>query len=242
MPNVGMVASSCNVPLGPQWKANIGVGFVAVAGTTLLINLTTPIAVDDMIIVRVAADNLSATTPTMTVSDPSGNTYSQVAFAGINATAAAGVVGGLFACTATSAVAAGQNITVTFSGSVAHKAGYAESFLKFSSTPRAGETPASGASSTPSVTSVSASTGDLVIGMAAVETRFVPSAYDSDTSNGSWSTGFVRQSATSGTDNLCVEAVGQWKIVTGAGTQTYNITAGASTDWVAHTAVFAPIP
>ncbi len=213
------------------FKTALGNNGNSTSGTTLVITTTAAIAVGDIVVVRWAADNLSASTPTGTVTDTGGNSYTAHAFRGNNATAASGVVGGINVCQATVAVASGQSITLTLSGAVTAKAMYAESFTGVENILRNAAVLASGASTTSTVTSNSANTGDLVVGNMAVEDRAAPT-FDSDTSNGSWSTGVTKPNATSGTVTNCVETNGQYKITTGAGTQTYNHT-NANTDWAA---------
>ena len=218
------------------FKTALGNGAVTSSGTTVTITTTAAIAIDDFVVVRWAADNLNATTPTATCAD-GGNTYTAHAFRGQNATGAAGVVGGILATKATVARASGSTITVTLSGSVAHKAVYAESFTGVDNTLRNAAVLASGASTTSTVTSGSATAGDLVVGLNAVESRGAVT-FDSDTTNGSWSTGVVKLSSTSGTDSASVEANGQYKIVTATGAQTFNHTNPSSTDWAAMVCVF----
>lgn len=87
-----------------------------------------------------------------------------------------------------------------------------------------------GASTTPSVTSNSIPTGDLIIGAVAYEYGQAPAASDTDTSNGSWST---RQNANVGTTTTGGSICTQTKVATGAGTQTYNPTYTNSSDWAA---------
>ena len=109
------------------FKAALGSGLSTSSGTTIVITTTAAIAIDDLVVVRWASDNLNATTPTATCAD-GGNTYTVLRQGAVNASAAAGVAGGMFATKATVARGSGSTITVTLSGAVAHKAIYAESF------------------------------------------------------------------------------------------------------------------
>lgn len=223
------------------FKTAVGDAAGTVSGTTLVITTTAAIAIGDLVVVRVAADNLTATTPTITCADSGGNTYTSRAFLGVNATPAAGVVGAILAAKATVAVPIGGTITATFSGAIAHKSMYANSFIGFDNTLRVAATTASGTTTAAAVTSGSATAGDLVVGMTAVESRAAPSAYDTDTTNGSWAGSFNKPSATSGTDATCVSANGQYKVVTATGAQTLNHTV-AATEWVALACVFQAAP
>jgi hypothetical protein len=227
------------------YKGADGNGGSNVGGATLVITTTGGVGfvAGDLVIVRVAGDNLSATTPTITVTDNAAggsNTYTQIAFAGVNATAAAGCVGGIFATKAARALAAGGTITVTYSGSITAKAAYIEVFSGYEITLRNAAVTATGASTAPAVTSGSAEIGDLVIGAVAFESRGTPT-FDADTTNGPWVVPFNKPNATSGSDAACVQASGQHKFPTAAGAQTYNNTI-TSTEWVAMIAIFQPTP
>lgn len=243
MPAVGIMASGVNVstgPPGPGFKTNLGNNGNSTSGTTLAITTTAAIAVGDLVVVRWAADNLSATTPTGTITDSGSNTYTAHAYRGQNATGAAGVVGGIAVTKATAIVALGGTITLTLSGAVTAKAMYAESFTGFDNTLRSAVVLASGASTAASVVSGTVNSGDLVIGAVAAETRATPT-FDADTLNGSWAQPINKPNATSGTDANCVTINGQHKVTTAAGAQTYDNTI-VSTDWAAMVCVFQPTP
>jgi len=233
----GIIASAVS---GGVFKSALGNNGNASSGTSLVITTTAPIAIGDLVVVRVAADNLNATTPTITCADSGGNTYTSRAFLGVNATAAAGVVGAILSTKATVAVSTGGTITVTLSGAVTAKAAYAESFTGFDDTLRNAAVTASGTTAASTVTSGSATAGDLVVGLVAVESRAAPT-YDTDTTGGAWSTGVNKPSATSGTDSGCVETNGQYKIVNATGAQTFNHT-NTATEWVAMVCIFQKTP
>jgi hypothetical protein len=223
-------------------SAGTVVGSTAETASDGSIVITTTVAVDqgDLIVVRGASDNLSSSTPTFTVADSGGNTYATGPQAAVGASAA-GVAGFIAVARAATALGIGATITVTLSGSVAMKAVVAKKFPGASTVTRStGVSNTGSASSASTVTSGTVNQGDLVVGGIAAETRTTPSAYDTDTTNGSWSAGAVLVSTTGGTDATRVEIVYQDKITTAAGTQTYNVTIGASTDWVALVGVFRP--
>ena len=207
--------------------ANVG---NAVSGTTISLS-TADIAVGDLVVVRWASDNLSATTPTVTASDGTANVYTVLRQGAVNATAAAGVAGGILVCKATVARPFASNLTLTFSGAVTAKAAYAESFTGTLATVRSAAVGTTGTATAASAgASGTVAAGDLVLGFIANETRGVITG-DSDTLNGSWSTQVSKSNATSGSDAVCVTAAGQHKIATASGAQTYNVTAVAA-EWV----------
>ena len=225
------------VPPPAAFKTALGSNRNVTSGTTLVITTTAAIAIGDLVVVRAAADNLSATTPTFTCTDSGGNTYTTRAQAAVSATAGNGVAGGVMATKATAAVAAGGTITVTLSGAVTAKAAYAESFTSVSNTLRSTAVTATGTATaaTPGA-SGTVNAGDLVIGAIMPETRAAP-IFDSDTLNGAWSTGVSITAADSGTDNTRVEVNGQYKIPNASGAQTYNNTVTAG-EWVGMVLVF----
>lgn len=210
-----------------------GTGASTTSSTTVTITTTRNVRVGQTIIVCVATDNLSATTPTFTYSDTAGNTYSARQQKANNATAAAGIAGGIGVAKVTAALASGSTITVTTSGNVAQKAAQAFVFENVADSLRNSTTAASGASTAPAVTTGSATTGDLVFAAIARESNATPSAYDSDTTNGNWSTAVNSVSVSGGTATSRVGIASQYKIVTASATQAYNNTLPASTDWAA---------
>lgn len=210
-----------------------GTGASTTSSTTVTITTTRNVKVGQTIIVCVATDNLSATTPTFTYSDTAGNAYSARQQKANNATAAAGIAGGIGVAKVTAALASGSTITVTTSGNVAQKAAQAFVFENVADSLRNATTAASGASTAPAVTTGSATTGDLVFAAIARESNATPSAYDSDTTNGNWSTAVNSVSVSGGTATSRVGIASQYKIVTASATQAYNNTLPASTDWAA---------
>jgi hypothetical protein len=81
--------------------------------------------VGNLVVVTVTADNTNTTTPTITVSDAGGNTYTQVAFIGQNASSNAGVVGAMFYTVATTTTG---TITATLSAAKTAKTMLVRSF------------------------------------------------------------------------------------------------------------------
>lgn len=213
--------------------ANRGTASNKTSGSTISLSPTGNISVGNLLIVAVAADNLSATTPTFTFSDSKSNTWTTEAQGAVNATAAAGASGAIGVCYITAQITTTDTITVTLSGAVTAKALQLLEFSGVLDVERNAAVTTTGTSSTPSVTSGSANIGDLVIGVTAYEDNAAPNSVDTDTTRGSWSTGYgTFTTGGSAATNIGVST--QYKITTtAAGTQTYNVVLGASTDWVA---------
>jgi hypothetical protein len=228
---LGFVASG---KLNKGFKAALGNSFNNTSGSTLTLATTAAIAVGDLVVVRWAADNLSATTPTATFSDGTANSYTVQRQAAGNATAAAGIAGGILTCLAAATVASGATVTLTLSGAVVGKAMYVESFIGITNTTRVAVVGTGAVSGTAASTGASASglvAGDLALGFSAVQTRTAATG-DTDTTNGSWSAiKTVNGGATSGQDSGSVQINGQYKVVTGSAAQTYDNTV-TSTYWV----------
>ena len=223
------------------FKTALGSGVATSSGTTITITTTAAIAVDDLVVVRWASDNLNATTPTATCSIGGVQNMTLVRQGAVNATAAAGVAGGMLVVKSSGVRATGTNIVVTLSGAVAHKAAYAESFTGAEDTVRSTAVSATGAS-TAAVSPASGTVvaGDLVLGFVAYETRGTLTG-DADTGGGTWSTISRTPSATSGSDATCVQVGGQYKIPNSATAQTFNI-GGASAEWVIGVGVLQASP
>lgn len=234
----GTVASAI-MPAAP--KTILGSAASSTSSTTVAFTLVAAVAIGDLIVVRWAANNLSATTPTATCADGTANSYTNRAFLGVNATAAAGVVGGIFVCKATVALTTANTLTLTLSGAVIMKVVVAHSFTGFQNALRGVAVTASGSSLAPSVTSAVAQTGDLVVGAVAAETNTAVTA-DADTLGGVWSTIASVLSVAGGTADLAVSCHTSFKIPNVAGAQIFNPTlSGTATDWTAQAIVIPPV-
>jgi hypothetical protein len=222
------------------FRALLGNHSLTASGNSIILNIS-PAFVGELVVVRLACDNLSASTPTITsvVSSPA-NTWTQVAFRGQNATANAGVIGAVWVSKLTADMPNGSPITFTFSANTTHRCLYAAAFTGVEATLRNAAVVDSGSGTASTVTSGNALAGDLVIGAVAIESRTAPT-YDTDTTNGSWAGNFVKPAVASGSDTSTVEIAGQYKIVTADGPQTFNLT-NANTDWAAMVAVFQATP
>ena len=216
-----------------------GLGNSSTSGQTVLLTTTQAIPKGALLCVMMSADNVSATTPTFTAADNSGagNTWSVAWQLARNATAAAGVSGGLLYTIAQADMASGTVITVTLSHNPVMKVGLGAWFTGIdTAAPLVGTATGNGASTAASA-SKSVTSGNLVIGSVSRETNAAVTAYDSDTTSGSWSTGIDRVSVTGGTATTRVAVAYQYKVPNATGTQTYDQTI-PSTDWVAGVAEF----
>ena len=239
---LGIISSHYTAAAAGAFKRSLGSGVTISSSTTTVITTTAAIDVGDLVVVRIATDNSSSIGPTYTCTDSGGNAYSALGHkpSGI-ATNGSSACTGLMATKATVAVAAGGTITVTNSSATNAKVIYAESYTGYGITQRGAAAVAGGPSQTPSVTSVAASVGDLVVAVFAVETQTAFPG-DADTTGGAWSTQVRLPNATGGTDISRMTVAGQYKIATAAGAQTYDttLTTPATTDWGAIIAVLVP--
>jgi hypothetical protein len=222
--------------LGPTvgFKASQGTQVATTAAATLVITTLSRIDVGDLVVVRVASDNASATTPTFTCSDSASNTYTTHRQGAVNATAAAGVAGAIMCSKATTAVPVGGTITVTLSlSTLAARAAYAETFVGFNNTTRSTPVGSTGVTAAQtSGTSGTVNVGDLCLGFTATETRGAVT-YDGDSVGGNWQIRpmTVLANAATGTDNTRVTVGGQYKIPTVTTAQSFD-PAGPTTEWV----------
>lgn len=194
-------------------------------GTTVTATTGAAVPVGATVIVVWAADNLSATTPTLSsVTDTKTNTYTVIANVGSgSATAAAGQVAAIAISKITTALTATDTISaVASSASTVVKAMDAAYFNGLGTRVRATTATATGSSTGPTVTYASGLNGDVVIGFIANQDNTQPTG-DSDTTNGSWALlGGVSSTGGAGGTNISIYS--QYKILTADGSQTYNVT------------------
>jgi hypothetical protein len=192
--------------------------------------ITCPIG--DQIFLWVAFDNLTLTTPTISsITKAGGESASWVQIVAGDSPisgAAGGTRGELWAITPTVTWTAFSPV-VTLSGAVTAKASVG--ICKSGGTLNARETlPKAGTNTTsvsPSVNTTTPLSGDLVLGVMSKEFTTGGVTADADTTNGSWSAGI--EAATSNGAATDALAFLQWKITTGAGTQTFNPTTVSGT-------------
>jgi hypothetical protein len=197
--------------------------------TTLAITPGSNLAAGSMGVLVVACDNAGNGTtihPT-SFTDSVGNTWTQRLNALYDPVGAnAGVDVGFYTAHLSVAVTTSNNITITWAGgnSVTAKA-YAlwevtptsASFVLSYITGAAGT---GAASASPTVTTGSITSGDVVIAGGGAESASTWSG-DADSTNGSWST---QQTAAGGTGNTGMSVTSQYKVVTGTATQQYDPT------------------
>jgi hypothetical protein len=199
---------------------------------TLAITTTAAMAVGDVIVVVVASDNngASGANSVSSVTDGSSNVYRVDAHEIQDpGNAALGATIHFFVATCTTALASGGTITVNYSPNTLNKAAAVWRMTPTSSSFKISRlaTAVGGAAATANatVTTASLSSGDVVIGGLAIENNAATTA-DSDVSNGSWSTAQTA-TANGGSQALSMHVTTQYKVVTGTGTQTYNLTSAA---------------
>lgn len=197
----------------------------------------------------IALDNSGAagsnTISPSTASDTVGNVWTERQNGLFdNGSASAGVEIAIFTAPISS-LTTGGTITVTWTST----SPTAKAWTLIEFTPSAGKiiqyvTGAIGTGATtgtPTITSGSITSGDVIIGMGGAESADTWTG-DGDSSNGSWST---HQHNAAGTGTTGMSTTSQYKIVTGTATQTYNPTL-TSVDtilgWIQLTEISAFIP
>lgn len=201
------------------------------SATTFTITFYRPLALNSIGVMGMSVSNSGSNGSTKvapsSLTDSAGNTWTQQLTAIYDPGAAgAGSELSIYTAPITSAISAGATVVVTWDGSVslAAKAAVVYEFAPDSGKTIAYVTSAAGTtgnSATPTVTTGSLNSGDIVVGVLSPEEQDT-SVADSDSTNGSWST---MQSGGSGTSTTVDQSISsQYKITTGAGTQTYNPT------------------
>jgi hypothetical protein len=188
-------------------------------------------AAGDWIVIRCARNNVGndpATGDSISTT-PGGETYTRVARAQPSGTssAAAGIVGAMFVGQVGTTWPAGDNLIVWSCPTVTAKAMHVEHWRNLDSVRASSAGSGGGAAGSASATTGAAlAAGDVALGMLCFEYGGGTITGDSDTTNGTWSTQLATvQTGTSGnatTRLTYVSLTGQYKVVTGAGTQTYN--------------------
>lgn len=213
--------------------------------TFAITNIGTTAAVNDTLVICIAADNAVAATlrqyPSIYAVDSKGNNYRPIRDASTNVGVGSGSATVIFESRITNAVVATDTLTLT---SAANALAVAIVVWKIATdgTVRAqfmdsgGTT--GGTGTTPTTTTPTLAIGDIIIGTIAVETNAVTTA-DADTSGGSWS---AQNTAVANTGSVTTSqrVSSQYKIVTTAATQTYNPTLGSSADNILSWAWFKP--
>jgi hypothetical protein len=226
---------------------NYGTAQNKTAAATVVVTTTAIIPAGTLLVIGVCADNVAAATPAISsITAVGGGTWTDRAGAttqsGATTTAGTGVFVYCRTLYASTQVASGTAITVTFNASPAAKAvalwgaaGINGDVLR--------NTVVSAVSTTGVPSAVTAGTalaaGDVVIGVVGAENNAVPTG-DADTLNGSWST-IDGVATTGGSANTNTTVAMQYKTVTATGAQTFNPTGGVA-DSVAIVFALAPQP
>jgi hypothetical protein len=194
-------------------------------------------AATSLIVLCIAYDNsgTNGADPYSSITDTQGNTWTpRQDVLNDPGAASAGVVTRIFTTLQNAAaLVSGNTVTVSVSPNVTAKVW---TLTEIASTV-AGEVPtviagatASGTSSTPTITSASIGIDQCIVACLGFENDGGTMVGDSDTTNGSWST--VQQGVTTALATSGQRINSQGKVVTAAGTQTYNSTSSAgSGDW-----------
>jgi len=211
------------------------------SSTTWTFSPATTLPVGTLGILFIAVDNAGTNGSTKnlanaTFNDSVSNTWTRQQNAIYDPGAAlAGVEVALYTAPIVTQIGTGDSITVTFSVAVAAKAGILTSVAGSGGTPTVvasgvvsdllttGQTGTAVTMTTGTIT-----TNDMVIcwnGAEAGSGNTITG--DSDTTNGTWST-FAAGSISAGT----IRCDRQQKLVTGTGTQTWDITFASTTDWI----------
>jgi hypothetical protein len=177
--------------------------------------------------------------PTGAVTDSAGNTWTRKAFKGTTAAAGTDVEIAIYTCTVATALTSGT-VTLTPHTASAAKCFVVDRFTGVTETARGTVDTSFGTSTVPSVTTTDPVDDDIVFGLAGFEGPSGDTVTaDTDTSNGSWSTG-VKHGTTGDTDASNVTLARQWKQVTATASQTWNLSLGTSRDWQSLALVLQP--
>lgn len=212
----------------------------ATTSTTLVITPGSNFAVNSMGVLCVAYDNsttggAAGGDPFVSIVDSAGHVWlSRQEVLNDPGAAAAGTTLRIFTCYMNSnPLTTSGSITITFSPTTIAKAyalmevaAAAGKTIQYIAGADGGDTTAATAS--PTITTSSITTGDMVIGAVSLEAGTSQTVTDdTDSSNGSWSAGQYFEVGTT-TGGQVIHS--QRKVVTGTGTQTYNPTFGIASD------------
>jgi hypothetical protein len=221
-----------------------GSGNSTASTATLAFDCGDSFAVGDFIVVCISADNngTAGVSSLSSVTDAGGNTYTLLQATYDPGAAAAGQTVGIAYARTTTPLVATDDVTVNFSPNTTSKAA-----VVFKLHPDFGITlqfvtsgfGAGSATGTPTITTSTINTGDVVVAALAVESNEAVTA-DADSTNGSWST---QATATGNTGTVATSSriASQNKIVTATATQTYNPTMTSRdciNGWVTFTPAF----
>lgn len=210
-------------------------GVSVTSNTTVVTGGTVTASVGDWLIVIAASSNDGANgDPSITtcVDSDGVNTYTRQALINYDPGAlGAGATLAIFTCRVTNALS-GDTITVNHSGNTTEKA-----VQVYKAVPGAGEyirviavdtTGVTGNATSHTAAQVSVTSGDIIIGAAAIETDDAVTG-DGDTTNGNWSA-IVTRLADNGTDASTMSSSSQFKTTTGTGNQDWACSTATARD------------
>jgi hypothetical protein len=219
----------------------------AATSTSVPLQSAGSIAVDSVLIARLALDNsgTSGAATTVSVTDPRSNTWTVLAAANRTPGSAAndGTSCRIAYCVVANAYTDGDSLTFNYGNSTTANSIVVEEWAGIdNTTPVAvASTTATGASTAPSVSRTPTAAGQLLyVASAAEGPQGDTFTQDTDTTDGTWS-GLSRVASTSGTAASNQATAGGRKVVTGTSAQTWTATI-TSRDWAVVGLVFAPAP
>lgn len=222
---------------------NRGTGTHNTGATSFTLSPTSNLTAGAMAVLCVAADNSSAggsTNNITNVTDSLGNTWTRRQLPIFDNGAANAGVQGVIATTNQNkgAITTGTTITVSFGASTVAKTWTMTEVTSATNTVVRFITGANGTgqsgTTAPTITSGSITSGDAIIAAIFLEAGTTESITtdDTDTSNGTWGNSSVSQYAEVGATTSGSVIASNFKVTTGTGTQTYNLTIGVAADAV----------
>jgi hypothetical protein len=204
---------------------NVGQAQSKTPGQTTVITCGSNVPVGGFVWISFTVDSdVGASSPAVTITDSQGNVYSQDdTTVGASGTARTGIRTGIAYCKITTALVSGTD-TITMTTDVTNvvsRAIVAQWFDGVSDVQGDTRTTVAGSSGSTALTTPNAAAGEIVLCGFGIEDLTAPT-YDADTTNGSWSTGYGI-GTTGGGAASNVRADIQYKIVTGGGTQAWNL-------------------
>lgn len=213
-----------------------GTGSDTVSSTTATVTPSGNLAASSWAVLVIACDNSETNGvahTTFTVTDTKSNTWTRrISPLQDPGSASQGVEGAIFTTAQNGgALTTGDTITITWGvNTTANTAVLWEVTTSGTISYVTGGVGSGSSTTTPTVTTGSITSGDMVIGGLFVESGTAVVTGDSDTSNGNWSAAHNIQ-AGSGTTGMLTSS--QYKTTTGTATQTYNPTLDIAADCIA---------
>ena len=204
------------------------------SSTTLAVKVSSNCTAGAVVLLSISYDNAgtNGADPFSSITDTHGNTWT-TRIAALNDPGAAneGLCVRLFETSQdVTALQTTDTVTITFSTSTTAKVcTFAEATSNIGTVVYSASGSTAGTGASPTITSDSLATGTLIVGMTGQEGGGTQTG-DSDTTNGNWSTQQWVVTALAGVANQGITTQG--KVVTGAGTQTYNTTINTSRDFI----------